>query len=165
MGSGCCPSSIGNDGPDSVRAPGFFPEPLSVGAVAYDRTSWETSSGGYAPEPFQTRMCPDIAGFGVKVVSCTGRDPQGKSHWGWKSGTSMATPVRRGHRRTRLGQPEPDWCPAAPDATRPRTGSARSRAGAGRRGARALRVELARWRRIIGAGRWWSSPAMANPTS
>jgi serine protease AprX len=88
--------AIGNDGADTVRAPGFFPEPLSVGAVAYDWTSWWKSSGGYAPAPFQTRLCPDIAGFGVKVVSCTGRDQDGKSYWGWNSGTSMATPYVAG---------------------------------------------------------------------
>ena len=88
--------AIGNDGEDTVRAPGYYPETLAVGAVTYERVPWFKSGGGNAPAPFADRICPDLAGFGVDVISCTGRDPQGVSWYGKKSGTSMATPYVAG---------------------------------------------------------------------
>ena len=88
--------AIGNDGPDTVRAPGYYPEVLSVGSVDRSGAVAATSGGGRAPAPFEQRISPDVVGVGVDVVSSLDRDVEGRSWYGAKSGTSMATPYVSG---------------------------------------------------------------------
>ena len=84
--------AIGNSGPDTSCAPGFFPECLAVGAIDYESAEWPDSSGGFGPEGFDQECNPDISGYGVDVVSAVPRSPEGDSLYERKSGTSMATP-------------------------------------------------------------------------
>lgn len=87
-------AAIGNDGPGVVRAPGYFPECLSVGAVGTDlRPPW-FSGGGLSPVTQEPE--PDIAGFGVAVLSALERDLDRVSIYAEKSGTSMAAPYVTG---------------------------------------------------------------------
>ena len=88
--------AIGNSGPDTACAPGFFPECLAVGAVDYENGSWAKSSGGLGSPGFEQECNPDICGYGVDVVSGVPRDPEGDSMYERKSGTSMATPYVSG---------------------------------------------------------------------
>lgn len=88
--------AIGNSGPDTACAPGFFPESLAVGALDYTGGSWEYSSGGRGAPGFEDECNPDIAGYGVDVVSATHRDDADGSRYGMKSGTSMAAPYVTG---------------------------------------------------------------------
>ena len=86
--------AIGNDGPGTVRAPGYFPECLSVGAVGFDlEPAWFSSSG---LSPVTGEPEPDIAGYGVRVLAALERDAQRRSLYAEKSGTSMATPYVTG---------------------------------------------------------------------
>lgn len=87
-------AAIGNDGPGVVRAPGYFPECLSVGAVGPDlRPTWFSGSG---PSPVTDEPEPDIAGYGVSVLSALERDLHRASIYAEKSGTSMAAPYVTG---------------------------------------------------------------------
>ena len=80
--------AIGNDGPGVARLPGTFDSVLSVGAVD-NQLSPAWFSGSSAPgEPAN----PDIAGFGVDILSSLERDADGWSWYARMSGTSMATP-------------------------------------------------------------------------
>ena len=80
--------AIGNDGQGIARLPGTFGNVLSVGAVDEQLTpAWFTGSSA-AGEPAE----PDIAGFGVDVLSSLERDVDGWSWYARMSGTSMATP-------------------------------------------------------------------------
>jgi subtilisin family serine protease len=88
--------AIGNEGPGRVRAPGYYPEAVSVGAVDYERALWPKSGGGSGPAGYEAEMNPDVVGFGVKVTSSTSRDIRGTSWYGTQSGTSMATPFAAG---------------------------------------------------------------------
>ncbi len=88
--------AIGNDGAGIVRAPGYFPEVLSVGAVDANGEPASFSGGGYGPPPFDAEPSPDVAGYGVDVVSSVERDVSGTSLYGPKSGTSMASPYVAG---------------------------------------------------------------------
>lgn len=88
--------AIGNSGPDTACAPGFYPECLSAGAVDYGGTSWAGSSGGTGSPGFEQECNPDIAGYGVDVVSGVGRGVDGESLYEKKSGTSMAAPYVTG---------------------------------------------------------------------
>lgn len=88
--------AIGNSGPDTACAPGFFPECLAVGAVDYTDASWIKSSGGTGAPGFEQDCNPDIVGYGVDVVSSVPRKRQGESPYETKSGTSMATPYVSG---------------------------------------------------------------------
>lgn len=86
--------AIGNDGPGTVRAPGYFPECLSVGAVDFDlEPAWFSSSG---LSPLTGEPEPDIAGYGVRVLAALERDTRRRSLYAEKSGTSMATPYVTG---------------------------------------------------------------------
>ncbi|NLF11402.1 MAG: S8 family serine peptidase [Anaerolineaceae bacterium] len=87
-------AAIGNDGPGVVRAPGYFPECLSVGAVGPDlRPPWFSGSG---LSPVTQEPEPDIAGYGVAVLSALERDLDRVSIYAEKSGTSMAAPYVTG---------------------------------------------------------------------
>lgn len=88
--------AIGNDGPGTVRAPGYFPEVLSVGAVDANLEPATFSGGGFGPPPYDAEPSPDVSGFGVDVVSSVERDVSGTSLYGAKSGTSMASPYVAG---------------------------------------------------------------------
>lgn len=88
--------AIGNSGPKTACAPGFYPESLSVGAVDYGGKSWPRSSGGAGAPGFELECNPDVAGYGVDVVSAVGRGPDGESRYERKSGTSMAAPYVTG---------------------------------------------------------------------
>lgn len=86
--------AIGNDGPGKMRAPGFFPEVLSVGAVGADFEPALFSGGGTSPLTGKTT--PDVAGFGVDIVSSYERTMSNRSRYVRMSGTSMATPYVTG---------------------------------------------------------------------
>jgi len=86
--------AIGNEGAGIVRAPGYFPEVLAVGAVGTDGTPAGFSGGGLSPIDGSTQ--PDVAGYGVDMPSSYERDHQGKSFYRYKSGTSMAAPYVTG---------------------------------------------------------------------
>ena len=86
--------AIGNDGPGKMRAPGYFPETLSVGAVDFNREPAGFSGGGLSPIGERTQ--PDIAGYGVNIFSSLERDKNSRSLYKHMSGTSMATPYVAG---------------------------------------------------------------------
>src|SRR5262249_36398363 len=86
--------AIGNDGPGTMRAPGFFPEALSVGAVDFDRQPASFSGGGTSPLTGDSE--PKIAGYGVNVLSSLERNAKKHSLYANLSGTSMATPYVTG---------------------------------------------------------------------
>ena len=83
-------AAIGNDGPGIVRAPGYFPEVLSVGAVDFSLRPASFSGGGLSPLTGEPE--PKIAGYGVNVVSSLERDIERRSLYASMSGTSMAVP-------------------------------------------------------------------------
>lgn len=87
-------SAIGNDGAGKIRAPGYFDEALSVGAVDFKLNLAKFSGSGFSPE--SKIMQPDIMGYGVDVYSALDRDAKNRHWYGTKSGTSMATPYVTG---------------------------------------------------------------------
>ncbi len=86
--------AIGNDGPGIVRAPGYFPESLAVGAVGGNLKPTVFSGSGLSPLTGEPK--PDIVGYGVDTLSSLERDASKKSVYALKSGTSMATPYVTG---------------------------------------------------------------------
>lgn len=86
--------AIGNDGLGRMRAPGYFPETLSVGAVD-DALQPATFSGG-GTSPITGDPEPNIVGFGVNVLSSLERDIERRSIYANLDGTSMATPYVTG---------------------------------------------------------------------
>ncbi|MFN8439267.1 MAG: S8/S53 family peptidase [Caldilineaceae bacterium] len=82
--------AIGNDGPGHVRAPGYFRQALSVGAVNFSGQPAEFSGGGLSEVTGEIE--PDIAGYGVDIVSSLERSIDGRSVYASMSGTSMAAP-------------------------------------------------------------------------
>lgn len=86
--------AIGNDGHGKIRLPGFFPEVLSVGAVDFNLQLADFSGGGLSPITGDPK--PDIAGYGVDVLSSLERDMDKHSLYARMSGTSMATPYVTG---------------------------------------------------------------------
>lgn len=86
--------AIGNDGAGHVRAPGFYPECLGIGAVDYNYNVAEFSGGGVSPITGRTK--PDLVGLGVDIVSCFERTMANRSRYVRMSGTSMAAPYVAG---------------------------------------------------------------------
>jgi hypothetical protein len=86
--------AIGNEGRGNMRAPGYFPETLSVGAVDFNHEPAHFSGGGSSPIGGETQ--PNIAGYGVGIFSCLERDTNNRSAYTYMSGTSMATPYVAG---------------------------------------------------------------------
>ena len=79
--------AIGNDGPGKMRAPGYFPETLSVGAIGFDHNPTSFSGGGTSP--IEGRIQLNIAGYGVDIFSSLERDRNNRSLYKYMSGTSM----------------------------------------------------------------------------
>jgi len=90
--------AIGNEGAGTVRAPGYFPEALAVGAVDnnVDNNNEPANFSGGGPSPIDGSTKPDIAGYGVDIPSSYERDYPGNSFYRQLSGTSMATPYVTG---------------------------------------------------------------------
>ena len=86
--------AIGNEGRGNMRAPGYFPETLSVGAVDFRHKPARFSGGGSSPIGGETQ--PNIVGYGVEVFSCLERNTNNISAYTCMSGTSMATPYVAG---------------------------------------------------------------------
>jgi subtilisin family serine protease len=85
--------AIGNEGPNMMRAPGYFHEALSVGAVDFNNVPADFSGGGQSP---LGSIEPDISGYGVQVLSALERSRFNRSRYARMSGTSMATPYVSG---------------------------------------------------------------------
>lgn len=86
--------AIGNDGAGKMRAPGFYPECVGVGAVDFDMTAADFSGGGNSPTTGKPK--PDISGLGVDIVSSFERTMANRSRYVRMSGTSMAAPYVAG---------------------------------------------------------------------
>jgi len=83
--------AIGNEGRNTSRSPGNYDAPLSVGACDRNRRVASFSSGGTIVHQSQQYSLPDMVAPGVSVYSSV---PGGG--YGYKDGTSMATPVVSG---------------------------------------------------------------------
>ncbi|MDE0316202.1 MAG: S8/S53 family peptidase [Candidatus Poribacteria bacterium] len=86
--------AIGNDGPGNMRAPGYFAETLSVGAVGFDHKPAPFSGGGLSP--IERQIQPNIVGYGIDIFSSLEREKNNRSLYKYMSGTSMATPYVAG---------------------------------------------------------------------
>ncbi|MEZ4866834.1 MAG: S8 family serine peptidase [Caldilineaceae bacterium] len=86
--------AIGNDGPGRMRAPAYFPETLSVGAVDQHLQPAPFSGGGRSPLVPENE--PDLVGYGVDILSSLERTIEGRSVYATASGTSMAAPYVTG---------------------------------------------------------------------
>jgi subtilisin family serine protease len=86
--------AVGNEGMDTVRAPAYFDDTLSVGAVDYDLQVASFSGGGKSP--LTGEIEPNIVGYGVSVLSSFERTIYNRSLYRKMSGTSMAAPYVTG---------------------------------------------------------------------
>lgn len=83
--------AIGNDGEGRYRLPAAYDQVLGVGAVDYDKNVASFSGSGA-----MGNGKPDVAGYGVDVLSSWPRTPQNDSPYVRLSGTSMASPYVAG---------------------------------------------------------------------
>jgi subtilisin family serine protease len=86
--------AVGNEGMDTVRAPAYFDDTLSVGAVDYELQVAPFSGGGTSPLTGEVE--PNIVGYGVSVLSSFERTIYNRSLYRRMSGTSMAAPYVTG---------------------------------------------------------------------
>lgn len=86
--------AVGNEGADTIRAPAYFQDTLSVGAVDFDLQVAEFSGGG--PSPITGEIEPNLVGYGVDVLSSLERTIYNRSLYRKMSGTSMAAPYVSG---------------------------------------------------------------------
>jgi subtilisin family serine protease len=86
--------AVGNEGMDTVRAPAYFDDTLSVGAVDYDLQVAPFSGSGKSP--LTGELEPNIVGYGVNVLSSFERTIYNRSLYRKMSGTSMAAPYVTG---------------------------------------------------------------------
>jgi subtilisin family serine protease len=86
--------AVGNEGINSVRAPAYFGDTLSVGAVDWKVQVAEFSGGGKSPLTGEVE--PDLVGYGVDILSSFERTIYNRSLYRKMSGTSMAAPYVTG---------------------------------------------------------------------
>jgi subtilisin family serine protease len=86
--------AVGNEGADTVRAPAYFDDTLSVGAVNYALQVAPFSGSGASP--LTGELEPNLMGFGVDVLSSFERTIYNRSLYRKMSGTSMAAPYVAG---------------------------------------------------------------------
>jgi subtilisin family serine protease len=86
--------AVGNEGVDVIRAPAYFQDTLSVGAVDFDLRVADFSGGGKSPLTGETE--PNLMGYGVDVLSSLERTIYNRSIYRKMSGTSMAAPYVSG---------------------------------------------------------------------
>ncbi len=86
--------AVGNEGVNSVRAPAYFGDTLSVGAVDWDLQVPAFSGGGKSP--LTREIEPNLVGYGVDVLSSFERTIYNRSLYRKMSGTSMAAPYVTG---------------------------------------------------------------------
>ena len=77
--------AVGNEGPGSMRAPAYFDGTLSVGAVDFDGNVANFSGGGVSALTGEVE--PNIAGYGVDVLSSYERTIRNRSIYQRMSGT------------------------------------------------------------------------------
>lgn len=78
--------AVGNEGPDTSRSPGNYPDVLSVGALDANRTVADFSGSERFNRPGDP-LVPDLVAPGVAILSCVPGNRYRES-----DGTSMATP-------------------------------------------------------------------------
>ena len=86
--------AVGNEGVNSVRAPAYFSDTLSVGAVDWNLEVAGFSGGGKSP--LTSEIEPNLVGYGVDVLSSFERTIYNRSLYRKMSGTSMAAPYVTG---------------------------------------------------------------------
>jgi subtilisin family serine protease len=79
---------------DTVRAPAYFDDTLSVGAVDYNLQVAPFSGSGTSP--LTGELEPNLVGYGVSVLSSFERTIYNRSVYRKMSGTSMAAPYVTG---------------------------------------------------------------------
>lgn len=87
-------TAVGNEGAGNVRAPAYFANTISVGAVDFDLKVAPFSGSGVSPITKEPE--PNLMGFGVEIISSYERDRKNRSLYQALSGTSMATPYVTG---------------------------------------------------------------------
>jgi subtilisin family serine protease len=83
--------AIGNEGPNTSRSPGNYPEVISVGASNVNKKIWSSSGGGTLVIDQMSMSAPKLVAPGEGVTSCVMQG--GYQSW---NGTSMATPIVSG---------------------------------------------------------------------
>lgn len=83
--------AIGNEGPDTSRSPGNYPEVISVGASNDKRQIWGRSSGGELLLDHMSLNVPKLVAPGEGITSCVKGGGYKKSN-----GSSLATPILSG---------------------------------------------------------------------